>query len=149
MRQHHLKVKHLSILNQGDVLLLWPQIRRIVQAAAKSNTVSTYDLKCAAVREAILNGELAVYAFVDSSDKVHLAFGYRMVETGGQRGVELVFMGGKNLLKTVREFWPSIKEEFRYNGAKFVECYSNERLARIYKKLIGVDRQCVYMQGDL
>jgi|LakMenE18May11ns_1017448.scaffolds.fasta_scaffold9939699_4 hypothetical protein len=138
----------LHLLTAEQVTELWPQLESIYDASCASNEIVHADATATQIYLLAQTGMCGIFAAMEK-DRVVCTVALRFCEVNGNKGAEILGMGGRNLMKVKAYFWQPILDWLCANGATFLDTYANQRLANIYLKKFGFNKSCTYVRMDL
>lgn len=138
----------IELLTPERVVELWPQMEPLLEKSCASNPVGQSDITPADIYEGTQLDRVVVFAaFEDGEVAGVLALQFHI--TSGKKGVDLIAMAGRNLLKFKSAFWKPILEWLRANDVKFVDAYATPALARVYESKFGFNLSCTFVRMTL
>lgn len=127
---------------------LWPQLEPVFLEACQSNEISKDDITPEDIRILLAAGQATSFAsFDDKGLATVIVLQFHTVM--GTKGVDVISMGGRRLLRSADHFWEMIKDWLRANDVKFIDAYASPRLARIYLNRLGFTKSCTYVRTML
>lgn len=135
----------IALLTPERVAELWTDIEPLVEQSCKSNEVGLTDITPQDVYN-LTQLDLATMFVGFSEGKVSTVLTIQFTSTNGKKGVEIIVLAGRNLLKFKSLFWKPILDWFRANDVEFVSAYGTPELAKVYMKKFGFTLSCTYVR---
>jgi len=138
----------LVLLSKEEVTALWPVLEKMYEASAKGNEVGETEITATDIYLLAQTDMCVIFAFVEGNELV-LTLAAQFHEVGNQKGVDIIGMAGRNLMKCKAEHWDRILDWFRANDVKFVNAYTSDRLAKLFLRKFGFNKSCSYVRMTL
>lgn len=138
----------LEMLTPERVQELWSEIRPHVVASFNSNEVSAMTSEPDDVLAMALTDMCVIFGgFKDRKLATILVLQFN--EQSGHKGADVLAMGGSELLTFKQKYWDIILDWLRANEVEYLDAYTNERMAKIYKSKYGFTKSCVTVRMPL
>lgn len=135
-------------LTPDRVVELWPELEPLIKKACDSNEIARDDVTPEDILIAAQSDQCVVFTSFDARGLSMVAV-FQFHTVMGTKGVDVVAIGGRDLIRNAGYFWKPIKDWLRQNGVKFIDAYANPRLARIYLSRLGFTKSCTYVRTVL
>lgn len=138
----------IELLTPERVVELWSEMEPLFAKACAGNPVGQSDITPEDIFDGTQTDRVVIFAaFEDGQVATVLALQFHM--TSGKKGVDMIAMAGRNLLKFKSAFWKPILDWLRANDVKFVDAYATPQLARIYETRFGFNLSCTFVRMTL
>lgn len=135
----------IELLTPERVVELWPAMEPLFAESCAGNPVGVTDITPQDIYLLTQLDQAAIFAASDNG-KVTTVLAIQFTSTNGRKGVDIIAMAGRNLLKFKSLFWQPILDWFRANDVEFVSAYGTPELAKVYMKKFGFDLSCTYVR---
>ena len=135
----------IELLTPERVAELWPEMESLFAESCASNPVGATDITPQDIYHLTQLDQAAIFAMFDKR-KVTTVLAIQFTSTNGRKGVDIIAMAGRNILKFKSLFWNPILDWFRANDVEFVSAYGTPELARVYMKKFGFGLSCTYVR---
>ena len=135
-------VRRLDLLNLDQFLQLWPKLYPLFKASCESNEIAQVDITPNDIYCLVVTGQCGIFCFTEDGEP-ELVFAIQFSETNGHKGAEFIALAGRKLMLVRDLYWQHILDWLRANGVQFVDACSNERMSKVYKRLLGFERSCI------
>ena len=135
----------IELLTPGRVAELWFEMEPLFAESCASNPVGVTDITPTDIYNLTQLDQAAIFAASDNG-KVTTVLAIQFTSTNGRKGVEIIALAGRNLMKFKSMFWKPILDWFRANDVKFVSAYGTPELAKVYTRKFGFDLSCTYVR---
>lgn len=143
------RVTALAQLTADQVSEMWYMLEPIMKASCASNEISADDITHEDIFMLLQTGDAIMFAAVDVDRTPALAVVLQFHVVNGKKGVDVIAMGGRDLLRLGTKYWSQIKKWLKANDVVFIDAYANPRLAKVYLKKLGFQKACVYVRTIL
>jgi hypothetical protein len=138
----------LVMLSKEEITNMWPILGPLYDASCKGNEVGESEMTALDIYLLAQTDMCVIFAFIEGNELM-LTLAVQFHEVGNQKGVDIIGMAGRNLMKCKAAHWDKILDWFRANDVKFVNAYTNDRLAKLFLKKFGFDKSCSYVRMTL
>lgn len=135
----------VQMLAPEQVTDMWPDLMPMFDASVKANPMAETEYVADDVHMLVLGGMASIVAVLKAG-KPAFALAFQFCDTNGIKGVNIIGMGGTNLLKYKAAYWDAFLDWLRANGVQFIDAYvPTERLA-LYEKRMGFNKSCAFVR---
>jgi len=138
----------IEMLTAQRVAELWPQLEPMFQAACDANPIAKDEFNAGDIFVLTQLDLAAVFAGFDDGELACM-IALQFNNTNGHKGVDVIAMAGRSLLKFRTAYWNLILDWLRANAVEFVDAYVPEKLARLYRQKFGFNKSCAYVRMNL
>ena len=135
----------IEMLTPERVDELWPDLEPLLDASCKSNPVGATDITPQIIYDLTQTDQAVMFAAFNEH-KVTTIMAIQFTDTYGKKGVDIIALAGRNLLRFKAAFWQPILDWFKANNVQFVNAYGTPELARMYTKKFGFNLSCTYVR---
>lgn len=140
--------RQIELLTPERVQELWSEIEPLVEQVVLGNPGSPAPISPFYIQQLALSGVVNIFGlFTGGALALVLISEFSVVD--GRKTATILGMAGKDLSKFKLDFWQDVLGWFRASGAKAVDAYTNERLAKIYLRRYGFTDSCSYVRMAL
>src|SRR6056297_352345 len=136
------------MLTAERVKELWHEIRPHIVASFSSNEIGAMTAEPDDILPLALTDMCVIFGgFRDKVLATVLVLQFN--EQSGHKGADILALGGADLHRFKQEFWQVIINWLKANEVEYLDAYSNERMAKIYKAKYGFTKSCVLVRMPL
>lgn len=139
---------HLVMLSKEEVTALWPLLEKLYEASSRGNEVGETEITATDIYLLAQTDMCVIFGFFED-DALVLTLAIQFHEVGDQKGADIIGMAGHKLMKCRAAHWDKILDWLRANEVKFLNCYTNHKLAKLLLKKFGFNKSCVYVRMTL
>lgn len=138
----------IELLTPQRAAELWPEMEPLFAQSCASNPVGQSDITPQDIFVGSQTDKVVIFAAFDDG-KVATVLALQFHTTNGKKGVDMIAMAGRNLLRFKAAFWKPILEWLRANEVQFVDAYATPQLARLYMTKFGFNLSCTFVRMTL
>lgn len=135
----------IEMLTPARVEELWTDLEPLFDVSCKSNPVGETDITSQIIYDLTQSDQAVIFAAFNEH-KVTTVMAIQFTDTYGRKGVDIIALAGRNLLRFKAAFWQPILDWFKANNVEFVSAYGTPELARMYMKKFGFNLSCTYVR---
>jgi hypothetical protein len=138
----------IELLTKERITEMWPVLEPLIESACNGNAIAKGEMDAGHVLLATQLDKAVMFAgFIEGQVSCVLAL--QFFDVNGHKGVDVMALAGRHLLRFKAAFWKPIIQWLIANDVEFIDAYTPNERADVYLRKFGFTESCAYVRMNL